>query len=369
MESFRNEARPGGTYKEVNGKEEGFFRRFFNSLVTGCMSCGCLLAIVLAVAVGLSIYFFRDGEKGIKDGISAVSLSSGKEFSEEYVSGPEESDRRIAVIRINGVITRDEDAPLNTSAISGDIVLQLQQALEDETVKAVIMDLDTPGGEVTASDEVYKKILEVRKKKPVVAMMNTLCASGGYYIASACSPIVAGKYTLTGSIGVIISAWNYKGLFDKIGLQSEVYTSGKMKDMLNGARERTPEETALVQELVMNAYDGFVQVVSSSRKIPPEKIKSSIIGDGRVMDGRQALELKLVDQLGYFEDAVKEAEKLASGKDFQVFRYEEKFSFGRFVNFFLSKTSAPAVQLRLPGEGGENVRIRRGVLYFLPYGY
>ena len=368
MENFRGEGQTGKTYREVNGRQEGISRRFFSGLVTGCMSCGCLFLLVLAVATGFSIYYFCNNDGSCKDGKNSVSLSPGNEYSEEYISGPEESSRRIAVIRVNGVITRDEDAPLNTSAISGNIVRQLQQALEDGTVKAVIMDLDTPGGEVTASDEVYKKILEVRKTKPVVAMMNTLCASGGYYIASACSPIEANKYTLTGSIGVIISAWNYKGLFDKIGLKSEVYTSGKMKDMLNGARERTPEEAALVKDLVMSAYDGFVQVVSSSRKIPPEKIKSSIIGDGRVMDGRQALELKLVDKLGYFEDAVKEAEKLASGKDFQVFRYEEKFSFGRFVNFLLSKAPS-TVLVSLPGEGSEGVRIRKGVLYFLPYGY
>ena len=102
-----------------------------------------------------------------------------------------------------------------------------------------------------------------------------------------------------------------KGLFDKIGLKPEVYTSGKMKDMLNGARERTAEETILVQTLVNNAYEGFVNIVAAARNIPAEKVKNTIIGDGRIFDGKQAFALKLVDKLGYFEDAVKTAAEAA----------------------------------------------------------
>lgn len=368
MQNYNNEP-PKKVYGQVTEKKDGFFARIFKNLFTGCLSCGCLFLLVMGIILALVLYLVSAGKSELKNYNSFVPQTMENEFSEKYISGIRNSQNKIAVIRVYGMITRDENASLNSCAISGTIQKELQQALDDQNVKAVIIDLDTPGGEVTASDEIYKKILEVRRKKPVIAMMNTLCASGGYYIAAGCSPIVANKYTLTGSIGVIISTWNYKGLFDKIGLKTEVYTSGKMKDMLNGGRDRTPEEAALVKALVMNSYDGFVQVVSSSRKIPVEKIKNSTIGDGRIFDGKQALAMNLVDKLGYFEDAVNEAAKTAKLKDFQVVLYEDKFNFGRFFNLFMSK--APAVSLTLPSSGtaSSQVQLKKGVLYFLPAGY
>ncbi|MBR2364755.1 MAG: signal peptide peptidase SppA [Lentisphaeria bacterium] len=366
MQNYTNE-QTGKVYGELKEKKEGFFAKIFRNLFTGCLSCGCLFLIVCLLFIALFFYFIS-GDSGIKTGNPFTGQNSDSDFSEEFVTGSPDSSSRIAVIKVYGMITRDENASFSTCAVSGNIIRQLQLASADDSVKAVIIDLDTPGGEVTASDEIYKKILEVRKKKPVIAMMNTLCASGGYYIAAGCYPVIANKYTLTGSIGVIISTWNYKELFDKIGLKTEVYTSGKMKDMLNGGRERTAEETALVRTLVMNTYDGFVHVVASSRKIPADKIRNSPVGDGRIFDGKQALELKLVDTLGYFEDAVQAAVKEAKLKDFQVFRYEDKFDFGRFFNTLMAKSPAVFLPLSSSGTPGD-VRIRKGVLYFLPAGY
>ncbi len=367
MQNFNNET-PKKIYGEIKEHKDGIFTRFFKNIFTGCLTCGCITLIVLVSLISLAVWLFS-GDCGIKNCTGILQNDSGNLFTEEYVTGLRAASERIAVIPVKGIILRDENASFNTCAVSGNIIKQLQQALEDESVKAVIMDLDTPGGEVTASDEIWKKILDVRKKKPVVAMMNTLCASGGYYIAAGCSPIVANKYTLTGSIGVIISTWNYKGLFDKIGLKPEVYTSGKMKDMLNGARERTAEETILVQTLVNNAYEGFVNIVAAARNIPAEKVKNTIIGDGRIFDGKQAFALKLVDKLGYFEDAVKTAAEAAKLKEYQVFRYENKFDFGRFCTILTGKTAG--FSLALPGaETMENgVRLKKGVLYYLPAGY
>lgn len=356
-------------YGEVrNGSGGGsFFGRIASFFFSGCLCCGCFVVLFLAIVITSFVYLFSEDSPVAKCG-NMVPKELGTVFTESRISGKGDGKERIAVIDVKGLITSDKEASLRTCAVSGNICEKLQQAMEDTTVKGVIVNLDTPGGEVTASDEIYRKILLVRKKKPVVAMMNTLCASGGYYIAAACSPIVANKYTLTGSIGVIISTWNYKGLFDKIGLKTEIYASGKMKDMLNGGRDRSPEEEKLVKELVMNTYEGFVQIVADSRKIPAEKIRSSRIGDGRIFDGKQALELKLVDATGYFEDAVEICKKAAKIKECQVFRYEEKFDFGKLFDFLTAQ--APAIRLAIPGgQNGQEIMIRKGVLYFLPAGY
>jgi len=197
-------------------------------------------------------------------------------------------------------------------------------------------------------------------------MMNSMAASGGYYIASGCKPIIANKLTLTGSIGVIISTYNYRGLFEKIGMKSEVYTSGKMKDMLNGARERTPEEIALVQTLVNNTYSEFIEIVSRSRNIPVEKIRNSIIGDGRVFDGKQALALGLVDSLGYFRDAVAVAARAANLEKgtYTVVRYQEPFSFSKFLSMLFAKTQP--VNISVQGHAFNTFAPKRGMLYFLP---
>lgn len=367
MQNYNTET-PEKVYGKVREHKEGFFTRVIRSLFTGCLSCGCLVLLAAGALTALAVWLFS-GDCGIKNCTGILQNDSGNHFTEEYVSGARAAKDKIAVITVKGLITRDENASLSSCAVSGNILRQLEQALTDEDVKAVIMDLDTPGGEVTASDEIWKKILEVRKKKPVAAMMNTLCASGGYYIAAACSPIVANKYTLTGSIGVIISTWNYKGLFDKIGLKSEVYTSGKMKDMLNGARERTAEEVVLVNTLVKNAYEGFLRVVAVSRNIPEETLRNSIIGDGRIFDGKQAYALKLVDQLGYFEDAVKKTAEAAKLKEYQVVRYENKLDFGKFFTILSARTGA--VSLVLPGTGNmeKGTLLKKGVLYYLPAGY
>ena len=347
---------------------EGLFKRFIHSIVSGCLTCGCLTIIFIALLTAAAIYLLSSDTSPVAKCGSLMQNDEPEDFTETCISGGNIKNDRIAVIDVNGLITSDENASLRTCAVAKNICKKLQQAANDKTVKGIIINLNTPGGEVTASDEIYRKILLVRKKKPVTAMMNSMCASGGYYIAAACSPIITNKYTLTGSIGVIISTWNYKGLFDKIGVKSEVYTSGKMKDMLNGGRERTAEEEKLVKELVLNAYDGFVQVVSESRKIPAETIRTTRIGDGRIFDGKQALELKLADRIGYFEDAVEACAKEAKLKEYQVFRYEEKFDFGKIFDLFSAE--APAVRLVFPaGAAKGNFEIRKGVLYFLPAGY
>ena len=261
----------------------------------GCFGCffGFTLAVLLLAAVivagvvGLVVLFTEYEE-------DTALPDDPKSFKEEYVCGSKEvSAVKIAVVDVNGVIV-SRSGSFSEEAESGAICARIRRAAADPEVAALIVNLNTPGGEVVAADEIYEEIRLFRQKtkKPAVAMMNSMAASGGYYIAAACKPIVANRLTMTGSIGVILSTYNYRGLFDKIGLQAEVYTSGKMKDMLNGARPRTPEEVRVVQELVNNTYNVFVGIVSRSRNIPEAEIRNSVIGNGRVFDGEQALKLK-----------------------------------------------------------------------------
>ena len=309
-------------------------------------------------------------------GESAHSSSSPDDpdgLEEEYVTGKHNEKSKIAVVNVRGVITSDEDSFDNNIAHSRQICLRIRRAASDPDVKALIVNLNTPGGEVVASDEIYAEIKRFRKTgKPAVAMMNTMAASGGYYVAAACSPIIANKLTLTGSIGVIMSTINYRGLFEKIGLQAEVYTSGKMKDMLNGARQRTPEEVGIVRELVNNTYLEFTRIVAESRKIPVEKIRSSEIGDGRIFDGVQAKKLGLVDSLGYFRDAVDAAAKNAKLKpdSYTVIRYKESFSFAKLFSMLSARSDLKGVNVQLNGTPSAPVFTPQpGRLYYLPAQY
>ena len=344
-----------------------------------CLGCGVGMVISLFLVlglIGLALY-------GLGSAVSSGLESSGHSSSpydpdnleEEYLQGKRGEDvPKIAVVKVHGVIASDDEACISTLADPRYVCLRIRRAGSDPKVKALVIDLNTPGGEVVASDEIYEEIRRFRKKtgKPAIAMMNTIAASGGYYIASACNPIVANKLTMTGSIGVIISTCNYRGLFEKIGLQSEVYTSGKMKDMLNGGRARTPEEVRIVQKLIDGTYREFVRIVAESRKIPAEKIMNSEIGDGRIFDGVQAKQLGLVDTLGYFRDAVEIAAGRAKLKpgSYQVIGYKEPFSFSRMMALLSSRGGSVPLSFSLNGNPANRTFVPKpGMLYYLPAGY
>ena len=198
---------------------------------------------------------------------------------------------------------------------------------ETKGVKAIILDINSPGGSVGAVQEIYSQILRVRQEKhiPFVALFDDVAASGGYYIASACDQIVAHPGTLTGSIGVIFSVSNLEGLFGKIGYKMESIKSGKHKDMGSPARPLTAEERAILQGVINDAYEQFVAAVAAGRRLPVDQVKP--LADGRIYTGSQALKLKLVDAIGDSEDAVALAAKLGKieGKP-RVRRELDKFS-------------------------------------------
>lgn len=187
---------------------------------------------------------------------------------------------------------------------------------ETEGVKAIVLDINSPGGSVGSVQELYSQILRVRKEKkiPVVALFGDVAASGGYYIAAACDKIVAHPGTLTGSIGVIFPVNNMEGLFAKIGYKVDPIKSGAHKDIGSPARAMTKEERILMQALIDDAYGQFVAAISAGRHMSENEVKP--LADGRIFSGNQALKAKLVDMLGDSTDAIELAGKLGgiSGK-------------------------------------------------------
>lgn len=268
------------------------------------------------------------------------------------------------------------------------IKAQLDRAQDDHHVKAVILKVDSPGGEVLASDEIsdaIKNFQDGKKSngddagyghgKPVIVSMGNLAASGGYYISAPCRWIVANKMTLTASIGVIMHGWNYRGLIDKVGIEPETYKSGKFKDMLSGSRapnEIPPEEHALVQALIDEIYGDFKDVVETGRKAAhaanPECRELADnwtdFADGRVLSGTQAQKLGFVDELGDFRTAVKRAKTIAKiDGDVNLVRYQEHYDISDLLHIFgESKTESRTIKVDL---GFDAPKLEAGQMYYL----
>ena len=314
---------------------------------SGCALLALFLALVGATeAEGLASRSFRTG------------------LTEAVVEVGEAGAGKIAVIPVQGVIYTDDTTEWGTSMVD-DIKGALQTALEDDEVKGVVLAVDSPGGEVTASDIIYNEVLKVQKKKPVVVAMSSLGASGAYYLACAADWIVANPTTFTGSIGVIIQSLNYEGLFDKVGLDAVVFKSGKFKDMLSGSRPLTPEESAYVEGMVKQVYERFLGIVASSRALEADELRDTF-ADGRILTGVDAKEAGLVDQLGYLEDAFDRARDLAQAPDAGVIRYQSGLNFQRLLRLMGAGAESKVEVQLTPGPA---FRMQPGRAYLLPEFY
>jgi len=205
---------------------------------------------------------------------------------------------KVAVLPVTGLIADSEST-----------IEQLRKFSKDDSVKAIVLRINSPGGGVGPSQEIYEEVRKLKGKKVVVASMGALAASGGYYIACAAQKIYANPGTITGSIGVIMQFVNVKDLIEKIGLKGMVVKSGVFKDIGSPVRDMKPEERELLQGVIDNVHSQFIGAVAEGRKMDREKVAK--IADGRIFSGEQAKALGLVDALGNLEDAVAEAGKLA----------------------------------------------------------
>ncbi|MCC6543320.1 MAG: signal peptide peptidase SppA [Nitrospirae bacterium] len=245
-----------------------------------------ILFVFLSLSA-ISLFIFI-AAYAITAGLGSFSLSTGE---------------KIAVVKIEGVILDSKD-----------IIEELRDYRDNKSVKAILLRIDSPGGAVAPSQEIYTEVLKIRDegKKKIVTSMGSVAASGGYYIASASDKIVANPGSVTGSIGVILELANVSGLMKKVGVESVVIKSGKFKDVGSLFRTMMPEERDLLQGVIDDTYDQFVEAVSAGRGINKEELRP--IADGRVFTGRQAKKLGLVDELGNMQDAIKITADLAGIK-------------------------------------------------------
>jgi protease-4 len=238
---------------------------------------------------------------------------------------------KVAVVRIEGVIVDSREA-----------IEELRKFRDNPSVKAIVLRIDSPGGGVVASQEIYSEVLKTRAdgRVKVVTSMGNLAASGGYYIAAATDRIVANPGTLTGSIGVIMELANVQGLLEKVGVQSIVIKSGAHKDLASPFRAMSAADRAILQTVLDDVHDQFIQAVAAGRAMKIEQVRD--LADGRVFTGRQAKTARLVDELGDLQDAIRLAGKMVGiAGEPRVVETHKRFSLRDLLgNVFDGKVSA-----------------------------
>lgn len=322
--------------------------------------------------------------------LTLVSLSTGCIYApfdlglqdlgkvQEVTLVDSKSEGKILLLRIDGEITDEPEAQGLFGSREGTVahvkdVLEL--AKDDDRIKAILIRIDSPGGGVTASDVIYHELLlwKTETKKPVVALFMDVAASGGYYIAQAADRIVAHPTAVTGSIGVIAMLPNVSGLEQKIGVEVNVVKSGPLKDMGNPFKPLDADAQRVFQRLINDMYEKFVGVVAEGRKragLSKDDVRK--LADGRVYTAEDAKKAKLVDEVGYFDDAVRTTKALADVKDAKVVTYERK-GIGAGRHTVYSRSDGEPVQANFFARGGENVLrlevpglpIKRPVLNYL----
>ncbi len=281
-----------------------------------------LIALAIIVGIVLSCAILPLGGMALLlafGGGSSSGTLPAPDWQEQIISGS--GTDRIVVITVSGAIGVDAGSGLFSDELSHEQLLsQIRQAAGDPQVKAVVLRVESPGGGVVASNEIYQELQKLRDaEKRLVVSMGSVAASGGYYIATPGERIYANPDTLTGSLGVIISLLNVEETFDNLGLRQIVFKSGELKDIGSPTRETTPEEAAIFQAIIEEAYQGFVDVIEKGRGLPRDVVLQ--LADGRIYTGRQALALDLVDELGNLDAAIAGAQELAGLERALVVRY------------------------------------------------
>ncbi|AQP53610.1 signal peptide peptidase SppA [Vagococcus penaei] len=285
------------------------------------------------IAVGLLILSI------VTSGISAVTTKKDKESEESTLVGLNKllygsndltediieegsSSQKIVKLSVQGAIADTGEGSLFSQSEYNhqNFMQQLKQIQEDETVKGVLLQVNSPGGGVYESAEITHELNKIKKLDiPIYTVFENVAASGGYYISANTDKIFASDETTTGSIGVIMSGLNYAGLLEKLGVSDTTYKSGALKDMMSPSRKPTKEDSEVLQTFVMSAYERFVKVVADGRKMDTEKVKK--LADGRIYDGSQALENGLIDAIGYPDDALAALKKDKKLKNATVISY------------------------------------------------
>lgn len=246
-----------------------------------------LLILIFAVVFSIVVLF-------------AISVKIAKSLM-DGTDRPLSAKSGIGLVEVKGMIFDSKET-----------VRQLRHFLKQDGVKAVVLRVDSPGGIVAPSQEIYEEVKKFAAKKKIIVSMGSLAASGGYYISAPATMIYANPGTITASIGVILKLSNIETLMDKIGIKSHTLKTGKYKDSGSPLREFSPEDRAMLQSVIDNTHEQFIKAVAEGRKLPIEDVRK--IADGRILSGEQAMGVRLVDRLGTLQDAIEEAGKQAGIK-------------------------------------------------------
>lgn len=296
-----------------------------------------IAAALLIVSIGTSIatsLFFADTEDMFNE-----MFMADQEFMEEVVEGDDEFNQ-IAVFNVDGVIQdTGETTPLMSTGTYNHRAFmdKLQMAKDNNDIKGIVLQVNSPGGGVVESAEIYDKINEIKQdtKKPVYVSMGSMAASGGYYISAPADKIYASPETLTGSLGVIMQGYNYEKLAEKYGVEFVTIKSGPYKDIMSPNREMTEEERNILQSMIDNSYAQFVKIIADGRGMPEAEVRK--LADGRIYDGRQAKEANLVDEFGHLADVTDAMKKELNIPDAQVVRYTDESGLGSLFTMGANK--------------------------------
>ncbi|MGM0838123.1 MAG: signal peptide peptidase SppA [Bacillota bacterium] len=260
-------------------------------------------------------------------------------------------NRKLLVLEVNGAIQDLGEDVTSIFQSAGynhrQFLRMLDQAKEDDSVKGIVLRVNTPGGGVSESAEIHKRLMEIKEetKKPIYVSMGAMAASGGYYIAAPADKIFATNETITGSIGVIMQGVNYKELAEKYGVKFETFKSGPYKDIMSPTKDMTDEERQILQTMVDNMYDRFVNVIVEGRGMSEAEVRN--IADGRIYDGQQAKDINIVDEIGYFEDVVDAIKKDHNLGSVQVIQYEENLGLGSLFSMNASSLLKPDSEMQM----------------------
>ncbi len=312
----------------------------------GCWIAAVVLAVLLLLSAlaNLAMYAGRvfDGRPG---GTGGAAADEFPEFEEIWSYG--DGDVKAVRLALTGVISREAAGGIWKAGLDPveQLLLQIRAARQDQAVRAIILELDSPGGVMTPTDEIYQALQDFRASgegRRVVALVRDLAASGAYYVAMASDWIVAEPTAVVGSIGVIMQTLNWKELSDKIGVRDVTITAGDNKDLLNPFRPVQPEHLAIFQDILDEMHDRFVNVVQKRLQVDPAALDQ--LTDGRVFSAQQAAAGGMIDQVGYWDDALAKVRELLGAEEVRVVRYEQP----RGLAGFLARLSYPAPAIRLP---------------------
>lgn len=334
-----------------------------NGRVLGCLAILGLLVLLGSLTINLVLFAAL-----VADADSAsMAGGSNRPYQEILVDGEsalKKGDDRIIQLEITGVISNFSESELSPSMVET-FRRQVKQALKDDKVKALLVRINSPGGEVLASDILYHEIKKAAAKKPVLVFMESVAASGGFYAAMGAENIMANELTLTGSIGVIVQTLTYQELGEKVGVDFYTYTSGPNKAMFGGPKPITPEQADLIRGIVGESYNRFLSIVAESRDLEANALKATL-ADGRVLTGQQALDGKLIDELGYLDDAFAKIRDLAKAPGAKIVRYRRELNiFEVFSALGQAQATSPEIKVNLLPDVP---RLQSGIPYYLaPY--